>query len=92
MPIERRVLQVHTGEVDDFISEANSQGIGEIEELDTIPSGTFQVFSEIIPDSPDYTARDESLERLKGVRQKPTLTLPEVKSALDDIIDLLGIG
>lgn len=92
MPIERKVLRVPRGEVDNFLIEASNQGIGEIQEVDFLPTGTFEVFIEIISDPPDTSARDETRVRLLNVRQKPTLTLPEVKSALDDIIDLLGIG
>jgi len=44
------------------------------------------------PVTPEQRDRRDREDRLVDVRQKPTLTLPEVKSALDDIIDLLGVG
>lgn len=42
-----------------------------------------------IPSPP--TSREEAFVRLQDIRQKPTLTMVEIKSAIDDIIDFLGI-
>lgn len=39
-PTHRRVLQVHTGEVSQFLDKAQAEDFPEIEERDDVPEGT----------------------------------------------------
>lgn len=48
-PTHRRVLQVHTGEVDYYLHKAEAENFPEIQELDDVPKGTFR---EVITPAP----------------------------------------